>query len=71
MPAISEPLVRLQAVETFGIELSLIVQLFPGRSRKTIKAKFTKEERTNLERMNAAVEAARCQPPEVCCLSVT
>ncbi|KAK9811947.1 hypothetical protein WJX73_002127 [Symbiochloris irregularis] len=53
-----------KAVQTFGIELSLIVQLFPGRSRKTIKAKFTKEERVNSQRMNEAIETARRQPPE-------
>ena len=52
-------------METFGIELSLIQQLFPKRSRKTLKAKFTREEKTNRARMNAAVETARQQPPEV------
>ncbi|XP_018322899.1 transcription factor TFIIIB component B'' homolog [Agrilus planipennis] len=43
----SETLRFYKALNTIGTDFSLMAELFPGRTRKGLKMKFNKEERTN------------------------
>ncbi|XP_015158807.1 transcription factor TFIIIB component B'' isoform X5 [Solanum tuberosum] len=44
-----------EAVQQFGTDLSLIQQLFPGRTRRQLKLKYKKEERQNPFRLHDAL----------------
>ncbi|KAL2513564.1 uncharacterized protein Fot_27535 [Forsythia ovata] len=44
-----------QAIQQFGTDLSMIQQLFPGRTRKQVKLKYKKEERQHPMRLREAL----------------
>ncbi|KNA08636.1 hypothetical protein SOVF_160910, partial [Spinacia oleracea] len=48
-----------QALSQFGSDLSMIQQLFPGRTRHQIKLKYKKEERQNPMRLHDALTSRR------------
>ena len=45
-----------QALRQFGTDFSLIQRLFPGRSRRQIKKKYLVEDKTNPQRVEAAIK---------------
>ncbi|KAF2004540.1 hypothetical protein P154DRAFT_617073 [Amniculicola lignicola CBS 123094] len=47
------------ALGMFGTDFMMISTMFPGTTRKSIKTKFTREERENPERIKAALAAPR------------
>ncbi|CBY00876.1 hypothetical protein LEMA_P020060.1 [Plenodomus lingam JN3] len=44
-----------QGLKSFGTDFQMISQMFPGSTRRSIKTKFTREERENPERVRAAL----------------
>ena len=44
------------ALSQFGTDFSMIATLFPGRDRRAIKNKFTREEKQNRDRVEAALK---------------
>lgn len=44
-----------QGISQFGSDLSMVQQLFPGRTRHQIKLKYKKEERQNPMRLHDAL----------------
>lgn len=48
-----------EALRTFGTDFTLMQRLFPSRSRRMLKAKFKREERDNLQRVEQALNGPR------------
>jgi len=46
-----------RGLQQFGTDFSLVAQLFPKRTRKQVKAKFKREEKTAPEKVDAALSA--------------
>ncbi|KAF2403269.1 hypothetical protein EJ06DRAFT_457408, partial [Trichodelitschia bisporula] len=44
------------ALSQFGCDFMIISQLFPGRTRRQVKAKFVREERADPERVREALQ---------------
>lgn len=44
-----------QGLKSFGTDFQMISRMFPGSTRRSIKTKFTREERENPERVRAAL----------------
>jgi transcription factor TFIIIB component B'' len=49
-----------EALESFGTDFQMISQMFPGFTRRSIKTKFTREERENPDRVREALQG-RCK----------
>ena len=47
-----------QALSQFGTDFTLIAHLFPGRQRRHLKNKFTRESRVDPPRVDAAIRAS-------------
>jgi hypothetical protein len=45
----------MKALSQFGTDFELISALFPGRSRREIKLKWTKEDKINSKKITAAL----------------
>lgn len=62
------PLV-LQALRQFGTDFEMLQCLFPGRSRRQMKAKFKKEERLNPDLITYALQHRPSTTGMWCCCS--
>ncbi len=49
-----------QALATFGSDFNTIATLFPSRTRRAIKLKFTREEKSDPGRIDAALKGRTC-----------
>ncbi|KAF1851131.1 uncharacterized protein K460DRAFT_269753 [Cucurbitaria berberidis CBS 394.84] len=45
-----------QGLKSFGTDFQMVSQMFPGSTRRSIKTKFTREERENPERVREALQ---------------
>lgn len=50
---------RVQALETFGTDFSLISEMFPTRPRRSIKSKYLRESKTNMVSLFPAVHVCK------------
>lgn len=49
-----------QALATFGSDFNTIATLFPAKTRRAVKLKFSREEKINPHRVNEALKGGIC-----------